>query len=372
MELSLESIESAGLGERVSYALEHHFQDMEGSSDRYAFTRRVLSCLAEATKPLSCAEIGELLGMDYTWVQKRIYRLLELTESWSHEFGFRLSRTEIPKQRGFDLNVYSLERVDPWEPTERQLLKPAVSHEDEVERTLDDSRKKHLKNLLETFGVSNVDLVPKIPAREARLLLGHATRNFEPYDRPEMAIVKRVWEARERGNAVSIAALRREFDIPSSARQLPNKIEKKSLGNVAELGFFMECGDGHMSMEFLDPTQRRALLERKGRIVENDFHATLTEPVIPNYPEFRINTFRRRLKAAAGLLDEKQKALFAAVAEAQEAKSFRNGPEVAALVELPVHRIVYRVPQSQKVRKEVGMYLRYRGNQDLECMLLGE
>ena len=69
-------------------------------------------------------------------------------------------------------------------------------------------------------------------------------------------------------------------------------------------------------------------------------------------------------------MDEKQRALFSAVAEGQGEKTFREAKEVSAQTGLPDHRIRYRVGRSPKQRLDLGMYLRYRGDRRLECMLL--
>jgi len=367
---SMEEVRPTGLEERVHYALNHHFQNIRGKGDRYAFMRRVLTCLLQVGSPSTCIQIASRLNVGRTWVYKRLMRLQELSETWGREYGFRVVRTQGRTSSDLMTFHYHLETVEPWQPTKRQIVRSASAHPSEVDLVLDDVRQRHLLSLLESFGHRRIGVTSKVPDHAAEILIGHATHTFEPYDRPEMAIVRRVFEARKRGKAVSITSLREELDLPFSRRLLPHKVERKSLENGLNLGFIMECEDRYMSMDFLDPNDRRAIMEQRSFMNGDRLSSPLLEPVLPNFPEFSIKIFRSRLKAVAGLMDEKQRALFSAVAEGQGEKTFREAKEVSAQTGLPDHRIRYRVGRSPKQRLDLGMYLRYRGDRRLECMLL--
>lgn len=294
---------------RVARALDHHFQTILGSTDRYHTLRTVLSELS-VDEPLTIKDLSERLQLDREILLKRLSRLMELTDSWPNAFGFRVVRQLQTRKRGFDCHLYSLEVVDPWEPPQRQILMPAASNPDEVELALSERRARHLTGLLSSFDQPALGFVPSLPKKERDLLLAHSSRTFDIFDRPELQIVRRAFEARTRNSAVSISSLRRDFDISSGERQLPNRMERKSLVNALALGYVLECKDGYLSADFLDPAQRRDFLAQSAEQEDSPLYGTFTLPVIPNFPDFAIRTFNRRLNAVRAGLDPKLCALF--------------------------------------------------------------
>lgn len=368
---SPESPDAQVLRGRILQTIERHFS-ATGRGDRPACRRAIFRVFADRPmETLSLKDVVNASGVKRNTALKALHRLVELTDEWADEYGFRIILEYVRSEYSPPAIRVRAELADTFSPTACRRVSTCDRYRPTIPFELTDEVRRHVRFLLESRGIPHMPVCDEPPSDAGALVDNSTWVLYQEFD--EIRMMREILANARRGRATSTFRLKSKSAVPSGKRAITNRMEAKTVIQALKLGFFVEVVRGQMGYIFpffLDPKVRRELL--LGRNLATD---TMELPFFDEVRPFSFREFKRRLplpRVQETLQTDRHlpAALYTRVAKDQSQGIYRTGPEWASQMGLCVATFWQLIRDAQRIRHERGFYLRYRSDNKVELVLL--